>query len=72
MLLFRSNAYTEKWNLTDADNPSRIGIMQPGPKSRDYQFGIALFPVDNNPPYCPKGWNAIHEIYDYMYRKYFG
>ena len=53
-LIFRSNAFTEKWNLSDINNPSFIGVMPPAPKSRDYQFGIALFEVNNNTPYCSK------------------
>ena len=60
-LFFRPNAFTEVWNVTKSDDVqgSPFKKINPYPKTRDYQFGIALFEVDNTgatdkPIYCQK------------------
>ena len=46
---FSANAGTELWDLTDEDDPKQFlnPLQSPSPKSRDYQFGIALYEINS-------------------------
>ena len=52
---FSDSVPTELWDLTNDDPKLLENPLQfPNPKSRDYQFGIALYEINSNTTVTPE------------------